>query len=200
MRQLEQRRPRPVRAGHRCREVPAAARHSGRLSGTYSVNGRLARAGVSATTLTRIATFVFANDGSNRSYRGVGVSEGHHDLSHYGGDQFKQEKIKRINHFHVAQLAYILGKLKNIPEGDGTLLDHCIIVYGSGISDGNSHLHDDLPILLAGKANGTIKTGRHVRLPNATPLTNLYVALLDRMGVNVGEFGDSTGTLNSLEG
>jgi Protein of unknown function (DUF1552) len=150
--------------------------------------------------LTRIATFVFANDGSNRSYRGVGVSEGHHDLSHHGGDQFKQEKIKRINHFHVAQLAYILGKLKNFPEGDGTLLDHCMIVYGSGISDGNSHLHDELPILLAGKANGTIKTGRHIRYADATPLTNLYVALLDRMGVNVGGFGDSTGTLNLLEG
>ena len=150
--------------------------------------------------ITRIATFVFANDGSNRSYRGVGVSEGHHDLSHHGGDRSKKDKISAFNQFHVAQLAYILGKLKNIPEGDGTLLDHCMIVYGSGISDGNSHLHDDLPILLAGKANGTIKTGRHVRFPNATPLTNLYVALLDRMGLNVSEFGDSTGRLSSLEG
>ena len=149
--------------------------------------------------LTRVATLVFANDGSNRSYRSVGVSDGHHDLSHHGGDQAKQEKIKKINQFHVAQLAYILGKLKSIPEGDGTLLDHCMIVYGSGISDGNSHLHDDLPILLAGKANGTIKTGRHIHYANATPLTNLYVAMLDRMGVNVGGFGDSTGALNSLE-
>ena len=122
--------------------------------------------------LTRIATLVFANDGSNRSYRSVGVSDGHHDLSHHGGDQAKQEKIKKINQFHVAQLAYILGKLKSIPEGDGTLLDHCMIVYGSGISDGNFHLHDDLPILVAGKANGTIKTGRHIRYADATPLTN----------------------------
>jgi hypothetical protein len=150
--------------------------------------------------LTRIATFVFANDGSNRSYRTAGVSDGHHDLSHHGGDIAKQEKIKRINQFHAAQLAHIRGNLKGIPEGDGTLLDHCMIVYGSGISDGNSHSHDDLPILLAGKANGSIRTGRHIRYPSETPLTNLYVALLDRMGVNVDGFGDSTGRLTSLEG
>ena len=90
--------------------------------------------------LTRIATFVFANDGSNRSYRTVGVPDGHHDLSHHGGDPAKQEKIQKINRFHVAQLAYLLEKLKSIPEGDGTLLDHCMIVYGSGISDGNCPL------------------------------------------------------------
>jgi hypothetical protein len=143
--------------------------------------------------LTRIITFVFANDGSNRSYRTVGVADGHHDLSHHGGDTAKQEKIQRINQFHTAQLAFILQKLKAIPEGDGKLLDHCMIVYGSGISDGNAHSHDDLPILLAGKANGTIKTGRHLRSPMETPVTNLYVAMLDRMGVKVDGFGDSTG-------
>jgi hypothetical protein len=150
--------------------------------------------------LTRIVTFVFANDGSNRSYRTVGVSDGHHDLSHHGGDTAKQEKIRKINQFHTSQLAYVLGKLKGIPEGHGTLLDHCMILYGSGISDGNSHSHEDLPILLAGNANGTIKTGRHVRYPNETPLTNLYVSMLDRMGVKVDGFGDSTGPLTSLEG
>lgn len=149
--------------------------------------------------LTRIITFVFANDGSNRSYRAVGVSDGHHDLSHHGGDIAKQEKIQKINRFHTAQLAYVLQKLKAIPEEDGTLLDHCMILYGSGISDGNLHAHDDLPILLAGKANGTIKTGRHVRVPRETPLTNLYVAMLDRIGAGVETFGDSTGRLTSLE-
>jgi hypothetical protein len=148
--------------------------------------------------LTRIITFVFANDGSNRSYRTVGVSDGHHDLSHHGGDFAKQEKIQKINQFHTAQLAVILQKLKSIPDGDGTLLDHCMIVYGSGISDGNSHSHDDLPVLLAGKANGTVKTGRHLRLPNETPLTNLYVSMLDRVGVTVDGFGDSTGPLTCL--
>jgi Protein of unknown function (DUF1552) len=150
--------------------------------------------------LTRIATFVFANDGSNRSYRTAGVSDGHHDISHHGGDAAKQAKIRKINQFHTTQLAYIVGKLKAIAEGDGTLLDHSMIVYGSGISDGNSHSHDDLPILLAGNANGTIKTGRHVRYPKETPLTNLYVSMLDRIGANHDAFGDSTGPLTALEG
>jgi Protein of unknown function (DUF1552) len=150
--------------------------------------------------LTRIITFVFANDGSNRSYRTVGVADGHHDLSHHGGESGKQEKIQKINQFHVSQLAFILQKLKSIPEGNGTLLDQCMIVYGSGISDGNAHSHDDLPILLAGKGNGTIKSGRHVRVPKETPLTNLYLSMLDRMAVKVDGFGDSTGRLTAIEG
>jgi Protein of unknown function (DUF1552) len=149
--------------------------------------------------LTRIITFVFANDGSNRSYRNVGVADGHHDLSHHGGESGKQAKIQKINQFHAAQLALVLEKLKSIPEGNGTLLDHCMIVYGSGISDGNAHLHDDLPILLAGNGNGTIKSGRHVRVPKETPLTNLYVSMLDRMGVKLDGFGDSTGRLTAIE-
>jgi hypothetical protein len=150
--------------------------------------------------LTRVATFVFANDGSNRSYRAIGVPDGHHDLSHHGGDEAKQEKIREINRFHAAQLAYLLEKLKSTPEGDGTLLDHCMIVYGSGISDGNAHRHDGLPILIAGKAGGTIKTGRHVRYPKETPLTNLYLSMLDRIGAPLDSFGDSTGRLASLDG
>jgi Protein of unknown function (DUF1552) len=150
--------------------------------------------------LTRIVTFVLANDGSNRSYRTVGVSDGHHDLSHHGGDTAKQEKIQKINQFHTAQLAYLLQKLKAIPEGTGSLLDHSMILYGSGISDGNAHSHDDLPILLAGKAKGTITTGRHVRVPKETPLTNLYVSMLDRIGAKVDGFGDSTGRLTALGG
>ncbi len=149
---------------------------------------------------TRVATFVFANDGSNRSYPAIGVPDGHHDLSHHGADLAKQERIRKINRFHTAQLAELLGKLKSIPEGEGTLLDHCMIAYGSGISDGNSHSHDDLPILLAGKANGAIKGGRHIRYPRETPLTNLYLTMLDLAGVKVERFGDSTGRLSGLDG
>jgi Protein of unknown function (DUF1552) len=149
---------------------------------------------------TRIATFVFANDGSNRSYPAIGVPDGHHDLSHHGGDPAKQQRIRAINRFHVEQLAYLLQKLKSIPEGNGSLLDHCLILYGSGISDGNAHAHDDLPILVGGRAGGTVKTGRHVRCPKETPLTNLYVSILDRLGVTVPGFGDSTGRLGGLEG
>jgi hypothetical protein len=149
--------------------------------------------------LTRIATFVFGNDGSNRCYQEIGVPEGHHDLSHHGGDPAKQAKVRRINTLHVQILAYFLQKLNSIPEGEGTLLDHCMIVYGSGISDGDRHNHENLPILLAGKANGTIKTGRHLSYPE-TPLTNLYLSMLDRVGVSVNTFGDSTGRLGGLEG
>ncbi len=149
--------------------------------------------------LTRIATFVYANDGSNRSYSFLGVPEGHHDLSHHGRDKAKQEKIKKINLFHVSQFAYLLEKLKSIPEGEGTLLDHCLIVYGSGISDGDAHNHDNLPVLLAGKGRGTVRTGRHVRFRKETPLANLYVSLLDRAGVKMEAFGDSTGPLTGLE-
>lgn len=151
------------------------------------------------TDLTRIATFVFANDGSNRSYPAIGVPDGHHDLSHHGGDPARQRRIGAINRFHVEQLAYLLEKLKSIPEGDGRLLDHCLVVYGSGISDGNAHSHDDLPILVAGRANGTVKTDRHVRYARETPLTNLYVSILERQGIEVPGFGDSTGGLPGLE-
>jgi hypothetical protein len=151
--------------------------------------------------LTRIATFVYANDGSNRSYKDdLDIGEGHHDLSHHQGNKEKLEKIQKINEFHISQLAYMLGRLKAVKEGAGTLLDNCMIVYGSGISDGNKHNHDDLPILVAGKAGGAIKTGRHVRYPKETPLTNLYVWMLTRMGVKVDSFGDSKGALDKLEG
>ncbi|HEY7152777.1 MAG TPA: DUF1552 domain-containing protein [Gemmataceae bacterium] len=150
--------------------------------------------------LTRVATFVFANDGSNRSYRDYGVAEGHHDMSHHGGSKDKKAKIQKINQFHIEQLAYLLGKLKAIKEGNSTLLDHCMIAYGSGIGDGDRHNHDNLPILLAGKGGGTLKTGRHIRYAKETPLMNLYLNLLDRMDVRVDSFGDSTGRLTSLEG
>ena|SRR5579884_1056168 len=149
---------------------------------------------------TRIATFAFANDGSNRSYRFIDVREGHHDLSHHGGDKVKLEKIQKINQFHVTQLAYLLQKLDEVKEGDGTLLDHCMVVYGSGISDGNRHNHDQLPVIFAGGGNGTVKTGRHVRLSRETPMANLFLAMLDRVGVPLDSFGDSTGKLTGLEG
>ena len=148
--------------------------------------------------VTRISTFVFANDGSNRSYRSIGVPDGHHDLSHHGGNKEKQKKISQINRFHITQLAHLLERLKSVKEGDGTLLDNCMIVYGGGIGDGNRHNHDDLPILLAGKAAGAFKTGRHIRYPKETPLTNLYLAMLERMGTPVKSFGDSTGVLKDL--
>ncbi len=150
--------------------------------------------------VTRVITCVLANEGSNKPYPFIGVPEGHHDLSHHENNPKKKEKIRDINTFHTRQLAYLLGKLKAIREGDGSLLDHCMVVYGSGNSDGNAHNHDDLPILLAGRGCGTIKTGRHLRYPKETPLNNLWLAMLDRMDVKIAALGDSTGTLTGLSG
>jgi hypothetical protein len=149
--------------------------------------------------LTRVATFVLGNDGSNRSYREVGVAEGHHDLSHHGGDPARLARLQKINRFHVAQLAYFLTRLKAAREGDRSLLDRCLIVYGSGISDGDRHDHDDLPILLAGRGGGAVEMGRHIRYRRGTPLNNLYLWMLDRMGVPIRSLGDSTGRL-ALDG
>jgi hypothetical protein len=150
--------------------------------------------------LTRVCTFAFANEGSNRPYREIGISDGHHDLSHHGRKREKMEKIQKINHFHVEQLAYLVEKLRSVKEGNGTLLDSCMIAYGSGNSDGNRHNHDDLPILLVGQGGGTIRTGRHLVYWRNTPLNNLWLCLLDRMGASVERFGDSTGRLAGLEG
>jgi hypothetical protein len=152
------------------------------------------------TQTTSIATFVFARDGSNKSYPQVNVSDGHHDLSHHQGDPAKHEKLRRIDRFHVEQLAYLLEKLKSVREGDATLLDNCMVVYGSGISDGNRHNHDDLPVLLAGRAGGAICTGRHIRYENETPMCNLFLSMLNIAGVSVERFGDSTGQLTKLTG
>jgi hypothetical protein len=152
------------------------------------------------TDSTRVCTFVFANEGSNRPYPFIGVSEGHHDLSHHENNPAKQKKISQINTFHTSQLAYLLGKLKDVKEGAGTLLDNCLIAYGSGNSDGNAHNHDNLPILLAGKGGGTVKPGRHIRYAKETPVNNLWLAMLDRVGGHVDQLGDSTGQLAGLEG
>lgn len=150
--------------------------------------------------VTRVCTFVLANEGSNKPYPFLGVSEGHHDLSHHGNDKAKKAKIAQINRFHISQLAYLLNRLKSIKEGAGTLLDNCMIAYGSGNSDGNAHNHDDLPILLADRGCGTVKTGRHLRYAKETPLNNLWLSLLDRMEIGVPSLGDSTGRLAGLEG
>jgi hypothetical protein len=148
--------------------------------------------------VTRISTCVMANEGSNKSYPFIGVSEGHHDLSHHGKDPKKLEKIREINKFHARNLAYFLEKLASIKEGDGTLLDHSMIAFGSGNSDGDAHNHDNLPILLAGGGNGTIQPGRHIVYKKETPLNNLWLAMLERMNVKVPSLGDSTGVLPGL--
>lgn len=150
--------------------------------------------------VTRVVTFVLANEGSNANYPMVGVTDGHHSLSHHGNDPAKKQQIAKINTFHTTQLAYLLDKLKSIREGEGTLLDHAMLAYGSGNSDGNRHNHDDLPVLLAGGGCGTLKPGRHIRYAAETPVNNLWLSMLDRMEVKLDRLGDGTGTLPGLTG
>ncbi len=149
--------------------------------------------------VTRVCTFMLANEGSNRSYRNIGVSDGHHTLSHHDGDHAKQMKIREINRFHVQQLAYVLDRLKTIKEGDGNLLDNCMIVYGGGLADGNRHEHSNLPLVMAGRGGGTINPGRHITYSSETPMCNLLVSMLERVGAPVERFGDSTGALRGLD-
>ena len=150
------------------------------------------------TDVTRVITFMLGREGSELKYNMVGVTEGHHTSTHHQGKAEMIENVRKINRFHVQQLAYLVGKLKSIPEGEGTLLDSCMLAYGSGIGDGNRHTHGDLPILLVGKGGGTLKTGQHIRLSKETPVTNLWLALLERMGVSAESIGDSTGPLQGL--
>jgi uncharacterized protein DUF1552 len=145
--------------------------------------------------LTRVATFMVGNAGSNRSYRPIGVPEGHHHLSHHGGDPTKVEKIRKINHFHMDRLARLLAAMDAAKDGEHSLLDDTMLVYGSGIADGNRHNHHGVPVLLCGGGGGTLTPGRHVRYERGTPVTNLYLSLLDRMGARVAAVGDSTGRL-----
>jgi hypothetical protein len=150
------------------------------------------------TDATRIATFMVLHEGSNRPYPFIGVTDGHHDLSHHGNSAEKKEKIAKINRFHMEQFAYFLGKLKGMREASGTVLDNSMIVLGSAIADGNAHAHHDLPVLLAGSGGGSLKPGRHVRFDKDTPMTNLYLSLFDRLGVKAESLGDSTGLLKDV--
>lgn len=151
------------------------------------------------TDSTRISTFMFANAGSNRSYKQININDGHHELSHHRGDAKKQAKIRDINRFHIDQLSYLLQKMKATPDGHGNLLENCTICYGSGLSDGDRHNNENLPVLLAGGGAGTIDTGRHLQVAEETPMCNLYMSLLNNFGTPVDYIGDSTAALPGLK-
>ena len=151
------------------------------------------------TDSTRVATFMLSNAGSNRTYPMVGVNNGHHSLSHHGNDKVKVDKLKKIDHFLVSEFAYFLKQLESVREGEGTLLDHSMILYGSGLGDGNRHRHGELPVVLAGQANGSIQTGRHLVFKSEVPMNNLFLSMLDRVGAGVDKFGDSSGRLKELD-
>ena len=150
------------------------------------------------TDMTRVSTMVVAREGSVRTYGEIGIPDPHHPLSHHRGNAEWIDKLVKINRYHVDWFGYFLQKMDSIQDGDGTLLDHSMIVYGSAISDGNQHSHDDLPALLAGGGNGCLKPGRHVIYKPETPMANLYLTLLDRVGVKPEAIGDSTGKLEHL--
>jgi len=151
------------------------------------------------TDSTRVSTFLLAHDGSNRSFNEIGVSDGHHNISHHKGKKENLEKIQKIDEFYLAKLAYFLQKMKDTEDVDGqSLLHNSMIVYGSGISDGNRHNHNDLPVIVAGHAGGAFKAGRHVDLREEVPLSNLYVRMLNEFGISDKNFGDSTGALKNI--
>jgi hypothetical protein len=152
------------------------------------------------TDQTRVASFMIGNAGSNRSYRWLDVPDGHHRLSHHGGDAEKQEKIRKVNRWHMEQLAYLLERLHAVREGERTLLERTLIVCASGIGDGNRHNHTDLPVLLLGHGNGAVSPGRHVRYERDTPMASLYLSLLHAAGVREHAFADSRGPLPGLAG
>jgi hypothetical protein len=150
------------------------------------------------TDLTRVCTLPFANEASNQQYPWADANVPHHGTSHHGGNAQKLEMLARINAYHLKLFSRLLTKLDKIQEANGTVLDNSMIVYGAGNSDGNRHNHDNLPILLLGKGGGSIRTGRHIKYPNFTPITNFWLALLDRMNTPYPKLGDSTGKLEQL--
>jgi hypothetical protein len=148
--------------------------------------------------VTRVSTFMLGRELSQRTYGQIGVPEPHHGLSHHGGDPAQIAKVVKIDTYHVSLLAYYLDKLAATPDGDGTLLDHALILYGGSIANGNAHTHSPLPALLAGGAVGQLQGGRHMRYPDGTPMANLLLTVLDKVGVELDHIGDSTGRLTGV--
>jgi hypothetical protein len=148
--------------------------------------------------ITRVVTFQLARELSNRTYPEIGVADPHHPTSHHGNDPEKLAKIAKINTFHVSLFAQFLEKLKSTPEGDGSLLDNTVYLYGSGLGNSSIHDHENLPILVAGGAACGMRGGRHIQYKDGTPLANLHLTLLDRVGVRLDSFGDSNGKIEDL--
>jgi len=149
--------------------------------------------------LTRVTTFLVTHEGTSRAYREIGIPDGHHPLTHHRNQLPLMEKVAQINTYHVQQFAGWLEKLKSIQEGDSNLLDNSMIVYGAGLADGDRHAHDDLPTLIAGRAGNVFKPGRRIVYRKETPMSNLFLTMMDRMDVHAEHFGDSTGRVDGLD-
>jgi hypothetical protein len=180
------------------RELPALVKPMG-IPATYEEHAKLMfdlQVLAFQTDTTRISTFMMSREVSPRTYPELGISDPHHGLSHHGNVPEKIALLAKVNTFHVQLLSHFLERLQATPDGDGTLLDHVALLYGCCISDGNQHLHTNLPILLAGGGAGSLKGGRHVRYNEGTPLTNFELTLLDKLGVPLDRLGDSTGKVD----
>jgi hypothetical protein len=183
------------------RELPTLERPGGGFPASFEAYAKLMfdlQVLALQADLTRVITYRIAKEQSNRAYREIGIPDGHHGLSHHMFNPVAIEKLTRINEFHVKLLAYYLGRLKATPDGDGTLLDHMMLIYGSGIADGNLHTNENLPTLMLGRGAGKIKGGRHVRYPTGTPMTNLFLSMLEMAGTPMDNLGDSNGKLDLL--
>ena len=149
--------------------------------------------------LTRVVTFLVTREGTSRPYREIGIADGHHPLTHHGGKREQLAKVTEINAYHAANFASWVERLSGLKEGDGRLVDNLMLVYGAGLNDGNRHLHDDLPTIIVGRGGGSLRTGRRIVFRRETPFSNLHLSLMDRMGVHVDSFGDSSGRLSGLD-
>jgi hypothetical protein len=150
--------------------------------------------------VTRVVSFMMARENVDRPYPEIGLPEAHHSMSHHGNNPEKMAAFAKLNTYHVATLAYFVDKLQSIADGDGTLLDRTVVLYGSGMSDGNTHNNYNVPVVVVGGRDLQLKGNRHLTYAKGTPLANLSLALLDKFGVEVEQFGDSTGELNLLSG
>ncbi|MYN68527.1 MAG: DUF1552 domain-containing protein [Acidobacteria bacterium] len=185
------------------RELPELARPSGGIPDTFEEHARMMvdlQVLAFQADLTRVITFMMSREVSPRTYPELGIPDPHHGLSHHQNRPEQMAKLAKLNQHHISQIAYFMEKLAATPDGDGTLLDQVLIQYGCGISDGNQHLHVNLPVLVAGGAAGRIKGGRHLRVAEETPLTNLQLAVLEKLGVPTERLGDSTGVVKHLSG
>ena len=185
------------------RELPELARPSGGIPDTFEEHARMMidlQVLAFQADLTRVITFMMSREVSPRTYPELGIPDPHHGLSHHQNRPEQMAKLAKLNRHHIEQIAYFMEKLAATPDGDGTLLDQVLIQYGCGISDGNQHLHVNLPVLVAGGAAGRVEGGRHLRVAEETPLTNLQLAVLEKLGVPTDKLGDSTGVVKHLSG
>jgi len=183
-------------------ELPLVERPTGGIPSTFKEHARLMfdlQALAFQCDLTRVTTFLMSREVSPRTYTEIGISDPHHGLSHHQNNPVSMEKLAKINRFHIEQLANFLEKLHSTPDGDGSLLDSVTLLYGCAISDSNLHTHDNLPILVAGGPAGPAQ-GRHIRCEKDTPLTNLQLSILSRVGVGLNNLGDSTGRVALVDG